>query len=324
MSVLVVGCGYLGLRAVKLWRAAGREVFALTRSRADALRAEGVTPVVGDVTDPDSLQNLPHTTTVLYAVGMDRSSGRTMREVYVQGLRNVIRALTPPTSSPSPPGPLSLKGRGGVQNATPSAPSASVQEPIRDEHPLSPVRERGPGGEGTPKFLYVSSTGVYGQTDGSWVDEASPTLPLEESGRVVLDAEAALRELRPEAITLRFAGLYGPGRVLRRAALLNREPVPGDGEKFVNLIHADDGARAVLLAEERGTPGETYLIADTAPPTRRELFTLTAELLGAPVPVFVGGNGVEANRRVSSAKARERLGFTPAYPTIREGLPGSV
>ncbi len=275
MSVLIVGCGYLGLRAAKLWLAAGQQVHALTRGRADALRAEGIIPVVGDVTHPESLK-LPHTDTVLYAVGMDRSSGRTMQEVYVQGLRNVIEAL----------------GVASRQTAT--------------------------------RFLYVSSTGVYGQTDGSWIDETSPTIPLEESGRVVLEAEAALKELRPDAVVLRFTGLYGSGRVLRRAALLADEPVPGSGEKFVNLIHADDGARAVLAAEARGTPGETYLIADDAPPTRRELFTLTAELIGAALPVFVGGGGVEANRRVRNTKAKERLGWVPQYPTIREGLPASL
>jgi nucleoside-diphosphate-sugar epimerase len=125
-------------------------------------------------------------------------------------------------------------------------------------------------------------------------------------------------------VILRFAGIYGPGRVLRKASLLKGEPVPGDGERFVNLIHVDDGVRAVLAAEANAEPGETYLIADDAPPTRRELFTRTAKLIGAPVPTFDGGGGVEANRRVSNAKAKQRLGFQPLYPSIAEGLPASV
>ena len=165
---------------------------------------------------------------------------------------------------------------------------------------------------------------MYGQTDGGCVDETSPTGPLEESGKVVLEAEQTLRQFRPDAVILRFAGIYGPGRVLRKASLLKGEPVPGDGERFVNLIHVDDGVRAVMAAEANAEPGETYLIADDAPPTRRELFTRTAELIGAPVPTFEGGGGVEANRRVSNAKAKQRLGFQPLYPSIAEGLPASI
>jgi nucleoside-diphosphate-sugar epimerase len=271
MSVLIVGCGYLGLRAAKAWVAAGREVYALTRNRADELRNHGVEPITGDVLDPESLKALPPTDTVLYAVGLDRTAGKPMREVYVQGLGNVLGVL----------------------------------------------------GSGS-RFVYISSTSVYGQTDGGWIDESSPTEPLEEAGKVVLEAEQTLRQFRPDSIILRFAGIYGPGRVLRKASLLKGEPVPGDGGRFVNLIHVDDGVRAVLAAAANATPGETYLIADDAPPTRRELFTRTAELIGAPPPTFDGGGGVEANRRVSNAKAKRTLGFRPQYPTIAAGLPASV
>lgn len=271
MSVLVIGCGYLGLRAARQWVTAGRRVYALTRGRADELRANGVEPVVGDVLDPASLKVLPRTDTVLYAVGLDRAAGKPMREVYVQGLGNALGAI----------------------------------------------------GSGS-RLVYISSTSVYGQTDGSWVDETSTTEPLEESGKVVLEAEQTLRRLRPDAVVLRFAGIYGPGRVLRQASLLRGEPVPGDGGRLVNLIHVDDGVRAVLAAEASAEPGETYLIADDTPPTRRELFTRTAELIGAPPPRFEGGGATEANRRVSNAKARQRLGFRPLFPSIAEGLPASV
>lgn len=271
MSVLIIGCGYLGMRAAKAWVSAGRRVYALTRGRADLLRAHGVEPVVGDVLDPDSLTKLPHTDTVLYAIGLDRTAGRSMREVYVQGLENVFQA--------------------------------------HGQHAV-----------GFMQFLYISSTSVYGQTDGSWIDETSPTEPFEESGRVVLEAEQTLRGYRPDAVVLRFAGIYGPGRVLRRASLLKGEPVPGDPERFLNLIHVDDGVRAVLAAEARAEPGQTYLIADDHPPTRREFFTRTAEMIGAPPPTFDGSGGAEANRRVSNAKAKRELGFTPRYPNFREGL----
>ncbi len=170
------------------------------------------------------------------------------------------------------------------------------------------------------RFIYISSTSVYGQTDGSVVDEASPTEPLEESGRVVLEAETVLRELRPDAVVLRFAGIYGPGRVLRRQALLNGEPLVGDADKWLNLIHVEDGARAVLAAEARGREGETYLIADDTPVRRREFYTHLARVLGAPPARFEHRDAVEANRRITNQRARAELGWAPRFPSYVEGL----
>lgn len=222
-------------------------------------------PLVGDVLGPTSLRALPEAATVLYAVGLDRSAGRSMREVYVTGLQNVLTALP----------------RSG-------------------------------------SFVYVSSTSVYGQTDGSVVDGSSATDPLEESGRIVLEAEHVLRELRPDAVVLRFAGLYGPGRVLRRQALLNGEPLIGDAEKWLNLIHVEDGARAVLAAE--GRAGETYLIADDTPVRRREFYTHLARVIGAPPARFEQRDTVEANRRISNRRAKVELGWAPRFPSYIEGL----
>lgn len=273
-DALVIGCGYLGRRVAALWRDRGRRVAALTRGRSAELGALGLVPVVGDVLDPASLRRLPVVPTVLYAVALDRSSGRSMREVYVTGLGNVLAALP----------------RSG-------------------------------------RFLYVSSTSVYGQTDGSEVDESSPTEPVEESGRVTLDAETLLRATLPFATVLRFAGIYGPNRLLRRQALLNGEPLVGDADKWLNLIHVADGAWAVLAAEDRGRPGETYVVADDKPVRRREFYSHLARLLGAPEARFEphppGVPAAEANRRMSNRKMRA-LGWAPQYPSYVEGLAASV
>src|SRR5262245_30545485 len=131
------------------------------------------------------------------------------------------------------------------------------------------------------RFIYISSTSVYAQTNGDWVNEDSATEPTEEPGQVALEAERLLRTKRPDAIILRFAGIYGPNRLLRQKPLLNGEPLIGDAEKWLNLVHVEDGASAILAAEARGTPGETYNIADGTPVTRREFYTHLAKLLGA-------------------------------------------
>jgi nucleoside-diphosphate-sugar epimerase len=92
---LVVGPGYLGLRVARLWRDAGHEVHALTRSaaRARLLQDQGLHPLLGDVVDPSSLVAWPAFDTVLFAIGFDRAAGHAIDTVYVQGLAHVIAAL---------------------------------------------------------------------------------------------------------------------------------------------------------------------------------------------------------------------------------------
>jgi len=270
-NALIIGCGYLGQRIAKLWLDSGRTVAALTRGNGDALRTLGVQPLHGDVLDPQTLRELPKVATVLYAVGLDRTAGRPMREVYVQGLANVLDSL--------------------------------------------PTPER---------FLYISSTSVHGQTDGSWVDETSPTEPLEDSGKVVRDAEAVLRAKLPMAMVLRFAGIYGPNRFLRRAAMFESgEPITSNPEGFLNLVHVADGARAVLEVETKGSPGETYLVADDEPVKRQDFYARLAELLRTHGPRFAPSGKVETNRRIANRKLRS-LGWSPTFPSYREGLMDSL
>lgn len=274
MDKLIVGCGYLGRRVAARWSAQGHRVFATTRSesRAEGLRRLGVEPVVCDVLDPGSLRALPTAATVLYCVGFDRTAGRTLREVYVGGLGNVVAAL-----------PRSVE-----------------------------------------KFLHVSSTGVYGQAEGEEVDETAATEPAEESGRVVLDAERVARSLGDRAVVLRFAGIYGPGRLIRRQAVEAGEPLAGDPEKWLNLIHVEDGADAVVAAEARARPGRVYNVCDDRPVRRGEFFAALARLLGAPGPTFVPGPAERGNRRVVNWRLREELSVALRYPSYQQGLPASL
>src|SRR5438093_6884595 len=97
-AILIIGCGYLGRRLASHCCAEGRRVFVTTRSaeRAEEFRAEGLEPVVCDVTDPISLDRLPAAETVVYCVGLDRTAGPSMRTVYVDGIRNVLSHLPAP------------------------------------------------------------------------------------------------------------------------------------------------------------------------------------------------------------------------------------
>jgi nucleoside-diphosphate-sugar epimerase len=279
---LIFGCGYLGLRVGRRWLAAGETVCAVTRSRARAeeLRSIGCTPLVADVTAPESLSELPAAETVLYAVGHDRTARKTLREVYVAGLSNVLDAL-----------------------------SAATQ-----------------------RVLYISSTGVYAQSGGEWVDEESACEPIRESGCVCLEAERVLQahRLGKKAIILRLAGIYGPGRIPRRQGLQAGEPIAAPQYGFLNLIHVDDAAR-IVLAAEHVPPPRLYTVSDGLPPVRHEYYAELARLLAAPPPTFVDPPAdspaalrAESNKRVSNRRLLSELDVKLEFPSYREGLAAIV
>jgi nucleoside-diphosphate-sugar epimerase len=174
------------------------------------------------------------------------------------------------------------------------------------------------------RLIYVSSTSVYGQDDGSVIDEASETNPTTESGQFIVEAEALVR--RQGGVLLRSAGIYGPGRLLRRVGQLrSREPIAANPDGWLNLVHVDDLARAVLAAEDRAETGTDYIVCDDRPVRRREYYGLLAELVGAPPPVFDPAvDPRPLGKRCSNRKLRAELGVELAYPTIAEGLPAAL
>ena len=180
------------------------------------------------------------------------------------------------------------------------------------------------------RFVYVSSSSVYGQRAGEWIDETSPTEPEEPAGQVVLEAESLLRTRLPTAIVLRFSGIYGPGRLLRRASIEAGEPIVGDSDKWLNLIHVADGVGAVMAAIDRGEPGSIINVCDDEPVRRREFYTAMARLLNAPEPRFVSPPPdaptpphERGNRRIRNRRLHE-LGVSLAFPNYRIGLANAV
>lgn len=279
-SVLIVGCGYLGRRAAGAWLAEGRTVAAVTRSteNAEELQSAGIEPLIGDVTNAGTLNELPAAGTLLYAVGFDRNAGPSMREVYVEGLRNVLSQMA---------------GRVG-------------------------------------RLIYISSTSVYGQNAGEFVDEESPCEPARENGRICLEAENVVREFgrtdQCRVNVLRLAGIYGPGRLLRRIeAVKSGEPIAGNPEAYLNLIHVDDAVGAVMACEANGRGGRTYLVCDDQPIQRREYYETLAALVGGESPQFeTDQNDTNRGKRCRNERVHNELRLTLAYPTIREGLPQAV
>lgn len=192
-----------------------------------------------------------------------------------------------------------------------------------------------PPPQGKRSFVYISSTSVYGQSDGGWVDESSETKPTSPGGLALLKAEEVLlRQAQADPafrpIVLRFAGIYGPGRLLRAEAIRAGQPLPTDPDAWLNLIHVEDGAAIVhrLLGEPAATG--VFNVVDLEPVRRGDFYRLLAKLLGAPEPTFAPpdhgfGTGHDAaNRRVSGEKLRQCFGTDLRYPNWRSGLPNAV
>lgn len=176
----------------------------------------------------------------------------------------------------------------------------------------------------TGRVIYVSSTGVYAQDAGEWVDEESVCKPVRDGGRACLSAERLLlaHPRGRDALVLRLAGLYGPGRVPRAADIAAGRPIAGSPDAYLNLIHVSDAARTVTLAAAAcPVDTRTFVVSDGHPPTRAEYAGLLATRLTAPPPLFAGGRGL--GKRVRNTRAVSALGLRLQYPTCREGLQAS-
>jgi nucleoside-diphosphate-sugar epimerase len=274
---LIIGCGYLGRRVARHWTAQGDTVFALTRTpeHAEEFRRSGLTPIVGDVTNAASLAALPEVDTILYAVGLDRGTEHSQRDVYVGGLDNALN---------------------------------QIQGKVR-------------------RLIYISSTSVYGQNLGEWVDESSECQPESPNGQVCLDAERLLQQKVPQANILRLAGIYGPGRIVARIEALRAGQIPeGNPDAWLNLIHVDDAVAAVLACKRCGAPGATYLVCDDHPCRRREYYSLLAAMVGAPAPFTSSEQSPSAslNKRCSNRRLRDELQVALRYPRFNVGLPNAL
>lgn len=175
-------------------------------------------------------------------------------------------------------------------------------------------------------LLFTSSTSVYAQTDGSWVNEESTSEPVTETGKSLRRSEKMI--LAQNGIVLRLAGLYGPDRSFFLRAVREGRPVAGPLDRFVNQIHRDDAAAAVLFLASRvlKTP-RIFNVVDDSPARRSEILGWLAEELDVRIPpgerVVSPQDKVKSNKRVSNAKLRA-LGWVPKYPSYIEGFTESV
>jgi nucleoside-diphosphate-sugar epimerase len=189
----------------------------------------------------------------------------------------------------------------------------------------------------TGRFIYISTTGVYGNADGGWVDEETPPDPQREGGRASLAAEEVLfaSPFAERAIVLRLAGIYGPGRVPFLELLRAGQPIPAATDGYLNLIHVEDAAAVVVAAanvpeaalSRKRRERQVYCVSDGHPVRRGDYYREAARLLGAPEPQFTAPDSnspraarAASDRRIRNDRMLAELGVTLAYPDYRAGL----
>ena len=272
MRILVAGCGYVGLRAGKLLRAQGHQVFGIRRSSAglQEVAASGLEPTHFDLVTWEG-QALPNVDAILHTASSARGGPEAYRQIYVEGTTNLARW--------------------GEET-------------------------------GVRYFLYTSSTGVYSQTDGSWVTEESPATPNSENSEILLKAEELIRDSKLNSAIFRVAGIYGPQRGYHLKQFLAGKAAIGKTAKIINMVHVEDVAAVLTAAISQNKEG-LYNLVDCKPVTDHELYAWLSNRLGGTVEVQEEPSTrtrPATNKRVSNARLLKDFCYKFIYPTFKEGF----
>jgi nucleoside-diphosphate-sugar epimerase len=282
---IIFGCGYLGRRVAQLWHDDGSEVFPVTRSpqRADDLRREGLSAIVADVTQPETLTNLPAVETVLFAVGFDHSADSDMHTVYAQGMSNVLDALPASVSRLlyiSTTGVYGSADGGWVDEQTPPNPQreggrASLEaEEVLRRHPLG------------ARSVILRLAGIYGPGRVPYLDKLRAGEPI----------------AAPSAGWLNLIHVDDAARIVVAADEWAASRQTADGP---HMFCVSDGSPAV----RRGYYAEVARLIGAPPP----LFT-------APAAESPAAARAQSDRRFRNDKMRHELQVRLSYPSYREGL----
>jgi nucleoside-diphosphate-sugar epimerase len=275
-SVMIAGCGDVGIRLGLQLSRAGWTVYGLRRQAASL--PVPILPVRGDLASSEVPRGWPNGKLdyLVYAASASQHDEPGYRQAYVGGLRNAL-------------GWLEQRG----------------QRPQR--------------------VFFVSSTGVYAQNGGEWIDETSATEPTGYTGQVMLEAEQLALECGFPATRVRMAGLYDPVRPWMQNQVRSGLRVERDPPQYSNRIHRDDAAAmlACLLQTDLngGALEDCYLGVDDDPAPLHEVVDWLRERLGVTQWAEQAMTRRAGSKRCSNARARA-LGWVPQYPSYRNGYAG--
>ncbi|MBT2297008.1 NAD-dependent epimerase/dehydratase family protein [Pseudomonas fluorescens] len=177
-------------------------------------------------------------------------------------------------------------------------------------------------GQRPKRLLFVSSSSVYGQQGGEWVDETSATVAGGYSGRLMLEAEQLALDSGVPASRVRLTGIYGPGREWLLSQVRQGYSVVEDPPLYANRIHADDAAGLLAFLLEADRQGKTledcYIGVDDAPAALAEVVGWLRDYMSITQWAENASVRRAGSKRCSNARARA-LGWSPRYPSFREG-----
>jgi nucleoside-diphosphate-sugar epimerase len=228
-----------------------------------------------------------------------------------------------------------LAGRGGrVAHLAPPAGSGAID--TRTRNLLAALAPRGRGAMLPRRFVYLSTSGVYGDCAGEWVDETRPPNPQTERALRRLDAERALGDWggRVEIVILRVPGIYASDRLpLERLARATPALRP-DEDVYTNHIHADDLATILVAALESTLARGAYNASDDGPMKMGDFFDFVADRTGLARPPRISREEaarllppellsfMSESRRLSNRRMKAELGVRLRYSTVQDGVPG--
>lgn len=297
---LIVGCGYVGAQVARRAREAGHVVYALTRNqtRFSELQTLGVEPCLGHWLEPQSLVGLPAVDRILVAVPHRADDSGLQTGEQIDGRS---AELVEPTHAI------------GLQNLLAAIPT------------------------GWRKLVYLSTTGVYGQSSEQWVDEQTPLSPVRIGPRIAVAAERWLSQVLANRLVpgqnyciLRLAGIYGPGRIPLAERLRRGLPLAVPRKGYLNVVHVSDIARMACVLLESSLQYSTYLFSDGQPVLRETFYRHLAELCGVAEPEFVEPDQHDAklrratDKRISPSRVLAETRFEFEFPDYRSGLANAL
>ncbi|SAL61935.1 NAD-dependent epimerase/dehydratase [Caballeronia cordobensis] len=337
--VLIVGCGDVGMRALQILnaRAAPPRVIALTHhpERAGELRAAGATPVPGDLDVRASLRRLAGVArSVLHLAPPPRDGLIDSRT------RALVATLRAPRRSAARPAQSAVMRQ---RHASGAPLKRRVRRPgsfaktsfIVPDGPF-PASIRKTGFRPGLRFVYASTTGVYGDCGGAWIDETRPARPENERARRRVSAETQLRAAGAgsgwRVSIARIPGIYAGNRLpvarIERAlpALVESDDV------YTNHIHADDLAAILVRALSRGRPQRVINASDDTDLRMADYFDRVADAYALPRVPRITREEAQArlepitlsfmreSRRLSNARLKRELGYVLRHPTVDDFL----
>ncbi len=171
------------------------------------------------------------------------------------------------------------------------------------------------------RIIFSSSTSVYGDMQGDWVDETSPTNPLYFNGKIILEAEKALQQSKCRSTIVRFAGLYGPGRTGMFQRISSKE-IPPHEAYYLNLIHQSDAVGILEFLLEKDHPKEVFIAVDKKPVKTTEIQVWLRKNkieFSSSLPQTGSPKRKRAEKRCSQAKIT-KSGYQFQYPDFSQGL----